>query len=73
MDGSKQLDEWYESLNPLKVDLVGDFAGKELFAIHGEALMLHCISQARVDFDSKSLCLYFSHDSSSISSYLILS
>lgn len=53
MDSSKQLEVWYGSLNPLKVDLVGDFAGKELFAIHGEALMLHCIAQARVDFCSE--------------------
>lgn len=55
MDTSTQLDEWYDSLDPLKVDLVGDFAGKELFAIHGEALMLHCISQAQVDFGSESI------------------
>lgn len=43
------VDAWYESLSPIKVDLVGDFAGKELFAIHGDALMLHCIHDARVD------------------------
>lgn len=43
---------WYQSLSPLRVDIVGDFAGKDLFAIHGESLMLHCITEARVDFTS---------------------
>lgn len=46
-------DTWYKSLHPLEVDLVGDFAGKELFAIHGDALMLYCITKAKVDLDSK--------------------
>lgn len=46
-------DTWYKSLHPLDVDLVGDFAGKELFAIHGDALMLYCITRAKVDLDSE--------------------
>lgn len=46
-------DTWYKSLHPLQVDLVGDFAGKELFAIHGDALMLYCITKAKVDLGSK--------------------
>lgn len=46
-------DTWYKSLHPLDVDLVGDFAGKELFAIHGDALMLYCITRAKVDLNSE--------------------
>ncbi|OTA98900.1 hypothetical protein M426DRAFT_325608 [Hypoxylon sp. CI-4A] len=42
---------WRASLSPLTVDIVGDFSGKELFAIHGEALVSHCIPTARVDYD----------------------
>ncbi|RYO90005.1 hypothetical protein DL764_008518 [Monosporascus ibericus] len=42
---------WRASLKPLTVDMVGDFAGEELFAIHGEALLVHCIGAARVDYD----------------------
>lgn len=61
MDRPETLDEWYESLSPLKVDLLGDFAGKELFAIHGEALLLHCITQARVDFDGGFQLLHAVH------------
>ncbi|KAG6978564.1 putative helicase [Fusarium oxysporum f. sp. conglutinans] len=43
--------DWYADLQPLTVDIVGDFAGRELFLIHGEALMRHCLIEARVDFD----------------------
>ncbi|KAI1413491.1 P-loop containing nucleoside triphosphate hydrolase protein [Hypoxylon sp. FL1857] len=45
-----QLEAWRASLSPLTVDIVGDFAGKELFAIHGEALIAHCIPAAQVDY-----------------------
>ncbi|ROW06491.1 hypothetical protein VMCG_04239 [Cytospora schulzeri] len=40
---------WYDSVNPLRVDLVGDLAGRELFVIHGDALMLYCITKAKAD------------------------
>lgn len=53
--GSKELHEWYHKLRPLTVDIVGDFAGRELFAIHGESLIRYCLIEARVDFDGKSL------------------
>ncbi|KAI8404405.1 hypothetical protein FOFC_15900 [Fusarium oxysporum] len=43
--------DWYTDLQPLTVDIVGDFAGRELFLIHGEALMRYCLVEARVDFD----------------------
>lgn len=50
---------WYKSTNPLRVDLVGDLAGKELFVIHGDALMLYCITKAKVDLQGMSyaICL----------------
>ncbi|KAG6161619.1 hypothetical protein E4U51_007000 [Claviceps purpurea] len=38
-------------LSLIKVDIVGDFAGKELFAIHGDSLLLHCIRKAKVDIE----------------------
>ncbi|GJC89533.1 putative helicase C694.02 [Colletotrichum liriopes] len=44
------LREWKKSLNPLRVDIVGDFAGKEMFAIHGESLVAHCIARDNVDY-----------------------
>ncbi|KAI6363411.1 hypothetical protein MCOR25_005904 [Pyricularia grisea] len=50
MDSTKALTDWYTQRSGLRVDLVGDFAGKELFAIHGEVLMAHCLSQAKVNY-----------------------
>ncbi|KAK4237266.1 hypothetical protein C8A03DRAFT_16180 [Achaetomium macrosporum] len=41
---------WHASLHPIQVDIVGDFAGRGLFAIHGEALLTYCLECARVDF-----------------------
>ncbi|KAK2606810.1 hypothetical protein N8I77_005536 [Diaporthe amygdali] len=52
---------WYKTLHALHVDLVGDFAGKELFAIHGDALMLYCITKAKVDLDSGFQLLHAIH------------
>ncbi|SPO02147.1 related to antiviral protein and putative helicase [Cephalotrichum gorgonifer] len=42
---------WYRSLVSHKVDVVGDFAGKELFVIHGDSILLHCLGSAKVDYD----------------------
>ncbi|KAK4226565.1 hypothetical protein QBC38DRAFT_480095 [Podospora fimiseda] len=48
-------------LNPSRVDIVGDFAGKGLFAIHGEALLSYCIEEAHVDFDDGFQVLHAVH------------
>jgi hypothetical protein len=45
------LGRWRASINPIRVDVVGDFAGRGLFAIHGEAILTHYLENARVDFD----------------------
>lgn len=50
---------WYGSLHPLKVDVVGDFAGKELFAIHSDSMLPHCITKVKVDYDRMSLFANF--------------
>ncbi|KAI1344818.1 hypothetical protein F5Y15DRAFT_6383 [Xylariaceae sp. FL0016] len=42
---------WYSRLHPRRVDVVGDFGGNELFLVHGDSLLLHCISSSCVDFD----------------------
>ncbi|KHE88629.1 hypothetical protein GE21DRAFT_6037 [Neurospora crassa] len=49
--GDNRLRSWFRSLSPTKVDIVGDFTGKERFAIHGEALLAHCLHAMKVDFD----------------------
>ena len=45
-----QFAQWRASLNPIRVDIVSDFAGRGPFAIHGEAMLTHCLGNARVDF-----------------------
>jgi len=48
-----QFRQWRASLKPTRVDIVGDFAGRGLFAIHGEAMLTYYLEHARVDFDCK--------------------
>lgn len=50
-----QFGQWQASLHPIRVDVVGDFAGRGVFAIHGEALLTYCLESSRVDFDCASL------------------
>lgn len=56
-----QVLSWYAGLEPLTVDVIGEFAGRELFVVHGEALIRHCLEQSRVDYDG---AFAISHDSS---------
>lgn len=45
---------WYENALTRRVDLIGDYAGNELFLIEGDSLLLNCISTSKVDFESMS-------------------
>ncbi|KAJ8133051.1 hypothetical protein O1611_g576 [Lasiodiplodia mahajangana] len=47
-----KLAEWYAGILPRKVDIVGDFGGKQLFLIDGDSLLLHCITTSLVDYDA---------------------
>ena len=42
----------YRKLQSRRVDLVGDYAGNELFLIDGDSLLLRCFSDPHLDFDS---------------------
>ena len=42
---------WYEKISNRRVDLIGDYAGNELFLIEGDSLLLHCFSTSKLDFD----------------------
>ncbi|KAF1981705.1 P-loop containing nucleoside triphosphate hydrolase protein [Aulographum hederae CBS 113979] len=44
--------EFYQQLLSRRVDLVGDYAGNELFMIEGDSLLLHCFSDPRLDFQN---------------------
>ncbi|KAF2871247.1 DEAD/DEAH box helicase-like protein [Massariosphaeria phaeospora] len=43
--------EWYSKLYSRRVDIVGDYAGNELFLIEGDSLLLECFSDKHIDFD----------------------
>ncbi|KAH6899942.1 hypothetical protein B0T10DRAFT_570328 [Thelonectria olida] len=47
---AEELLAWYSTRRTIEIDIVGDFAGDELFAIHGESLIRHCLAQSKVDF-----------------------
>ena len=44
----------YGRLSVRRVDLVGDYAGQELFLVEGDSLLLRCFSDADLDFDRES-------------------
>lgn len=54
---ASNLDEWYQKLSSRRVDLVGDYAGTELFLIEGDALLLEAFSDPKLDFRGQSLQL----------------
>ena len=47
----------YGTLSTRRVDLVGDYAGQELFLVEGDSLLLRCFSDPRLDFDGQ-CCVY---------------
>lgn len=44
--------EWYARIYSRRVDIVGDYAGNELFLVDGDSLLLHCFSDEHLDFES---------------------
>ncbi|KIW83228.1 hypothetical protein Z517_02473 [Fonsecaea pedrosoi CBS 271.37] len=50
MVNSQGLLDWYDGLYSRTVDLVGDYAGDELFIIEGDSLLLHSFSDDKLDF-----------------------
>ncbi|KAM5489770.1 putative RNA helicase, partial [Microsporum canis] len=51
MGTAETLLNWYASLESRTVDLVGDYAGDELFIIEGDSLLVHTFSDAKLDFN----------------------
>lgn len=41
---------WYDETRPMWIDLVGDYAGKELFLLEGDSLLRECFADERIDF-----------------------
>ncbi|KAJ9659560.1 hypothetical protein H2201_007309 [Coniosporium apollinis] len=49
-DASDGTKNWYYKLLSRRVDLVGDYAGNELFLIEGDSLLLNAFSDDKLDF-----------------------
>jgi ATP-dependent RNA helicase DDX60 len=45
-----RLEKWYQEIYSRRVDLVGDYAGSELFLIEGDSLLLDAFSDPHLDF-----------------------
>jgi hypothetical protein len=52
--GTGSLLSWYDSSRPMFIDLVGDYAGKELFLLEGDSLLREAFEDDRIDFQCKS-------------------
>jgi ATP-dependent RNA helicase DDX60 len=48
---STKINAWYGRRHPRFIDLVGDYAGRELFLLEGDSLLRECFSDDRIDFD----------------------
>jgi hypothetical protein len=44
---------WYKSIFSRRVDLVGDYAGSEIFLLEFDSLLLQCFSNPKLNFSSK--------------------
>lgn len=42
---------WYDRTRPMFIDLVGDYAGKELFLVEGDSLLRDSFADERIDFE----------------------
>jgi hypothetical protein len=51
--GTHSITRWYDASKPMWIDLVGDYAGKELFLVEGDSLLRECFEDDRLDFDGK--------------------
>lgn len=48
--GTSSILGWYDSTRPMWIDLVGDYAGRELFLVEGDSLLRECFEDERIDF-----------------------
>jgi hypothetical protein len=48
--GKTSILAWYDSSKPMVIDLVGDYAGKELFLVEGDSMLRECFEDERIDF-----------------------
>jgi ATP-dependent RNA helicase DDX60 len=49
-DNKTAINTWYAACRPRFIDLIGDYAGKELFLLESSSLLRECFSDDRLDF-----------------------
>lgn len=49
---SNDIPTAYSQLSSRRVDLIGDYAGNELFLIEGDSLLLECFSDPKLDYEN---------------------
>lgn len=47
------VSNWYKSIFSRRIDLVGDYAGNEIFLVEFDSLLLQCFSNPKLNFASK--------------------
>lgn len=47
------MEDWYNSLDARVLDLVSDYAGRELFCLEGDSVVLECLDDPSLDFEGK--------------------
>lgn len=57
-DMDAQIQDWYKGLHMQRLDLVGDYAGNELFLLEGDSLLLQCFADPKIKLKGK-LCRNF--------------
>lgn len=53
-NANSRIIHWYDSTKPRVVDLVGDYAGQELFLVEGDGLLREAFEDSRLDYSSMS-------------------
>lgn len=48
-----EIQDWYQGLRTQSLDLVGDYAGNELFLIEGDSLLLQCFGDPKIELESR--------------------
>ncbi|KAI9723453.1 MAG: hypothetical protein M1828_004183 [Chrysothrix sp. TS-e1954] len=45
------INRWYRNVSARRVDLIGDYAGNELFLVEGDSMLQRCFADDKLDFD----------------------
>ena len=53
MESFQTMEDWYAGLDARILDLVSDYAGRELFCLEGDSLVLECLDDPALDLEGK--------------------